>query len=163
MHAVVRDRLEDLLRADQSKPLPEHLASCKECLSELNMMKSQSMKLAGLRAAQELEPSPGFYARVLQRIEESEYDSFWAFFVYSPFSKRLAAASLTIALALGTYVVSQESRTNPVSGSTVASLTGSLHYDAPVVGSPDEQRDAVLQNFTEHRTGENQGQKGQIR
>jgi hypothetical protein len=158
MHAVVRNRLEDLLRADQSKPLPEHLASCAECQSELKIMKSQSMQLAGLRTAEGLEPSPGFYARVLQRIEECQYDSFWAFFVYSPFSKRLAAASLTIAVALGTYVVSEESRTNPVSGSAVASLTGNVHYDAPVVGSPDEQRDAVLENFTEHHIGENQGQ-----
>ena len=101
MHGVVRNRLEDLLRADRSKPLPEHLASCAECLSELNLMKSQSMQLAALRAAEVLEPSPGFYARVLQRIEESEYDSFWAFFVDSTFSKRLAAASLTIAAGAG--------------------------------------------------------------
>jgi len=158
MHGVVRNRLEDLLSADQSKPLPDHVASCAECLSELNMMRSQSMQLAALRAAEAVEPSPGFYARVLQRIEESEYDSFWAFFVDSPFSKRLAAASLTIALALGTYVVSEESRAKSVPGSAMASLAGNLHYDAPVVGSPDEQRDAVLQNFTEHSIGENQGQ-----
>ncbi len=158
MHGVVRNRLEDLLRADRSKPLPEHLASCAECLSELNLMKSQSMQLAALRAAEVLEPSPGFYARVLQRIEESEYDSFWAFFVDSTFSKRLAAASLTIALALGTYMVSEESGARAPTRSAVISLAGNLHYDAPVVGSPDEQRDAVLDNFAEHHIGENQGQ-----
>ncbi len=63
--------------------------------------------LATLRA-EEVEPAPGFYARVLQRIEERESESLWSFFIDSPFSKRLALASLTITLALGSYVVSAE-------------------------------------------------------
>jgi len=112
--------------------------------------------LKTLRPPREMEPAPGFYARVLQRIEERECDSFWAFFIDSPFSKRLALASLTIALALGTYVVSAERNQHPAAQNMVA--FSDTHYDAPVMGSQAEQRDAVLENFAEHHVVESQGQ-----
>ncbi len=112
--------------------------------------------LRTLRAPEELEPAPGFYARVLQRIEETDIESFWAFFVDSRFSRRLALASLTIALALGSYVVSAERHEHPPVQNIVA-FSGT-HYDAPVIGSPAEQRDAVLENLVEHHTIESQGQ-----
>jgi hypothetical protein len=158
MHGPVRERLEDLLRADQGQVgLGEHLAGCGECSSQLAAMKSQSMQLAGLRAPDNVEPSAGFYARVLQRLEEYEIDSFWAFFGDSPFGKRLAAASLTIALALGTYFVFQTADTPLVHQNFVA-INGKLHYDFPVIGSQEEQRDAVLDNFAEHHLAQEQGQ-----
>lgn len=112
--------------------------------------------LTALRA-EEMEPAPGFYARVLQRIEERQIDSFWAFFVDSPISKRLVLASLTIALALGSYVVSAE-RHETTAPQNVVAFNGT-HYDAPVMGSQAEQRDAVLENFAEHHVGS----QGQIR
>ncbi len=111
--------------------------------------------LASLRA-EEAEPAPGFYARVLRRIEEREIDSFWAFFIDSPFSKRLALASLTIALALGSYVVSAE-RHEVTTPQNIMAFSGA-HYDAPVMGSQAEQRDAVLENFAEHHAAGSQGQ-----
>ncbi len=111
--------------------------------------------LATLRAGEEMEPGPGFYARVLQRIEEQRIDSFWSFFIDSPFSRRLAVASLTIALALGSYVVSAERNERPIP--RMMALNGT-HYDAPVVGSQAEQRDAVLENFAEHHVIASQGQ-----
>ena len=106
--------------------------------------------------AEEVAPAPGFYARVLQRIEERQSDSFWSFFVDSPFSKRLALASLTIALALGSYVVSAE-RHEAAMPQNIVAFSGT-HYDAPVMGSQAEQRDAVLENFAEHHAVETQGQ-----
>ncbi len=158
MHGPVRERLEDLLHADQGQAgLGEHLAGCAECSSQLAAMKSHSVLLGGLRAPADVEPAPGFYARVLQRIEECEIDSFWAFFGDSPFARRLAAASLTIALALGTYVAFQttDSRLNR---QNIVAINGRLHYDFPVMGSQEEQRDAVLDNFAEHHLAQEQGQ-----
>jgi hypothetical protein len=158
MHGPVRERLEDLLQAKQGQAkLGEHLAQCRECSSELTAMKSQAMQIAGLRALSNVEPSAGFYARVLQRIEECEIDSFWALFGDSPFGKRLAAASLTIALALGTYVVFQTADA-PLAHQGIVAINGRLHYDFPVMGSQEEQRDAVLNNFAEHHFGQEQGQ-----
>jgi hypothetical protein len=157
MHGPVRDKLEDLLAAGKHQPAPDHLAFCQECLSEVESMKWQSRQVADLRAPELMEPAPGFYARVLQKIEESEIDCFWAFFVDSPFSKRLAAASLTVALALGSYVFTLESREQRnMPAQTLAALGDGLHYDFFVTGSPDQQRDAVLDNFAAHQSSEGQ-------
>jgi hypothetical protein len=158
MHGPVRDRLESLLAGDRGIPLPDHLASCVECSSEFKAMKSQSRDIAGaLRAPEPMEPFPGFYARVLQRIEESEIDSFWAFFIDSPFSKGLAAASLTVALAIGSYVISEERQEHRPPARTIAAIANNPHYDVLVAGSPDEQRDAVLENFAVHEVSLTQG------
>lgn len=163
MHGPVRENLEALLAGGRTRPpLPDHLSSCDECLSELNLMKAQCSQLAALRAPGPVEPVAGFYARVLQRIEESEIESFWAFFAYTPFGKRLAAASLTIALALSAFIFSQErhEQRNPTAPAlaVVATPNSSLHYDYLVVGSPDQQRDAVLENFAVHQVSETQRQ-----
>ena len=152
MHGSIRDRLEDLLRAESSAGshagLREHLASCAECSAELAAMKSQAAMLKKLRPPEQVEPTAGFYARVLQRIEERGNRSIWSVFIDSPFGRRLAYASLTIAILLGSYVVTQESRDGHLRA--VNMVAQDVHYDAPVVGDRAQQRDAVLENFATH-------------
>ncbi|MGI9073908.1 MAG: hypothetical protein ACR2JB_21910 [Bryobacteraceae bacterium] len=159
MHGFIRDQLEDLLTAESrtarlSRPaakydvegVAKHLESCAECSSEFQLIKTQSALLRTLRASEpEMEPSTAFYSRVMQRIEESAKDSIWSVFIYSPFGKRLAYASLGIAALLGTYVVSVEARDGHLGGKTI--VAQQLASDAPVFGSPAQQRDAVLINF----------------
>ncbi|MBV8552465.1 MAG: hypothetical protein JOY54_14275 [Acidobacteriaceae bacterium] len=106
-------------------------------------MRAQTAMLRSLRSPEEVEPAAGFYARVMQRIEERAKDSIWAVFVYSPFGKRLAYASLTIAVVLGSYVVAQETRDGHLLGENM--VAQDVHV--PVVGDQAQQRDAVLQNF----------------
>jgi hypothetical protein len=112
-------------------------------------MQAQAELLNTLRAPEEIDPAPGFYARVLQRIEERAKESMWAAFITSPFAKRLTYASLTIAVMLGTYVVTQEARDGHLGGGSTV-IAQSSHYDVPVTGSETEQRDAVLENFAAH-------------
>ena len=153
MHRSIRDRLEDLLVGKPSQGahegLSSHLTSCAECSSELESMKTQAELLKTWRAPEDAEPNPGFYARVMQRIEERAKDSIWAVLIYSPFGKRLAYASLTIALVAGTYVITQESRDGHLGGAST--IAQEFHYDAPVIGSQAQQRDAVLANFAIHQ------------
>jgi len=159
MHGFIRDHLEDLLTAEPSASrLPrgnanvvnqgaaKHLESCAECSSEFEPIKEQSALLRSLRPPEEeLEPTAGFYARVMQRIEECTKDSIWAVFIYSPFGKRLAYASLAIAALLGTYVVSLEARDGHLGGENI--VAQQMNGDAPCFGSQAQQRDAVLINF----------------
>jgi len=158
MHGSIRDRLEDLLaaRGAADAESARHLANCDECSSELDAMKDGADMLHTLRAPELIEPEAGFYSRVMQRIEETTKDSIWAVFIYSPFGKRLAYASLMIAVMLGTYVVTQESRDGDLTRGAIAS---SVHYDAPVYGTETQaqQRDAVLENFASHRLASQQG------
>jgi predicted anti-sigma-YlaC factor YlaD len=152
MHRSIRDRLEDLLAvrgAATGDDFEKHLSSCAACSAEVNSMNAQAQMLRSLRAPDDMEPAAGFYARVMQRIEERTKDSIWGVLLYSPFGKRLAYASLTIALMLGTYVITQEVRDGHLQGERI--LAQRLHYDAAVVGSQDQQRDAVLANFASHQ------------
>jgi hypothetical protein len=110
-----------------------------------------------------VEPAAGFYARVLQRIEERAKDSIWAVFIYSPFGKRLTFASFTLAVLLGSYVVAQESHDGHLLRGQVTAQE--LHYDALVAGSQAQQRDLVLANFASHDVGSHNpaAQEGSLR
>lgn len=159
MHGFIRGRLEDLLAAKgfaaRDRDLAEHLSSCTECSSELKDMKEQSDALHSLRAPEEAEPAAGFYARVMQRIEERTKDSIWAGFIYSPFAKRLTYASLAAALLLGSFVIGEETRDGHLTGERM--IAQQLHDDALVIGSQQQQRDAVLVNFASHQVAPRQG------
>jgi len=155
MHESIRHRLEDLLSAGSSvggHSSPDgHLASCSECSSEVAVMQSQGVLLRSLRASEELEPPPGFYARVMQRIEEAGVRSVWTAFAESRFGVRLAYASLTIAIILGSYVVSAERRDGHLRGQTI--VAQDVDYAAPVTGDLAHQRDAVLENIALRQQG----------
>jgi hypothetical protein len=157
MHGFIRKRLEDLLMAkrvsegatgERSDEIDQHLASCGECTDEISVMRAHSDLLRSFRAPEEVEPAAGFYARVLQRIEEHARASIWAVFIYSPFGKRLAYASATLALLLASFVVAQESSDGHLSGRNL--VAQEIHTVAPVVGDQSEQRDAVLVNLVSY-------------
>jgi predicted anti-sigma-YlaC factor YlaD len=152
MHRSIRDRLEHLLAARGAageENVRPHLTECPECSSEFEAMRHTAGLLKSLRSVEAVEPEPGFYARVMQRIEETAKDSIWAVFIYSPFGKRLAYASLTIAVMLGTYVVTEESQEVSIRSRNV--VARNAHYDPPVFGTQAQQRDAVLANFASHQ------------
>jgi anti-sigma factor RsiW len=154
MHGFIRDHLEDVLAGKPSAQLPahrmeeieKHLKSCAECSNEFAAMRAQSALLRTLRAPEEHpEPRAGFYARVVQRIEERTKDSIWSVFIDSPFGKRLAYTSLAIAALLGSYVVTLEARDGHLGGhETVAQQ---MNSDADCYGNQTQQRNAVLVNF----------------
>ena len=157
MHGFIREGLEDLLAAkrvsegaaSKSGVLAQHLSSCGECGPEFAALQTQAELLRSFRAPGEVEPTAGFYARVLQRIEEHTKNSIWAVFIYSPFGRRLALASATIAVLLGSFVVAQESNDGHLTGSAV--VAEEMHSAAPVIGNQTQKRDAVLVNFVSYQ------------
>jgi hypothetical protein len=157
MHRVIQDRLEKILQAKDRltgvtelsgvAEVDEHLSNCAGCARELEEFRAQSPLLGTLRV--EAEPSAGFYARVLQQIEYRARNSMWGVFVSSPFGRRLAYASLAMALLLGTYVVSTETQDGHLPGN-VASIEPNAPSDAPVRGGETDRRDTVLVNFANY-------------
>jgi len=159
MHGFIREGLEDLLTAkrvsegatgERFQGLDQHLASCGECAGEVSVMQAHSELLRSFRPPEEAEPAAGFYARVLQRIEEHARASIWAVFIYSPYGKRLALASATLALLLGSFVVAQESNDGHLSGGENL-VAQEMQVAAPVIGDQSQQRDAVLVNFVSYQ------------
>ena len=107
MHRLVRDHIEDIVAGVESASVAEHLKACAECQSDVTAMRAQSAALRELRAP-DAEPRPGFYARVMERIEAQGPASIWSLFIESAFGRRIAVASLALALLLGVYVISSE-------------------------------------------------------
>jgi hypothetical protein len=54
------------------------------------------------------EPRAGFYARVMERIEAEGPISIWNLFIESAFGRRIAVASMALAILLGVYLVTSE-------------------------------------------------------
>jgi hypothetical protein len=106
MHREIRDHIENVLAGSQ----PEHLAGCEECRSEVQGMQEQTALLRELRAPEgfEAEPRAGFYARVMERIEADGPISIWNLFIESAFGRRIAVASMALAILLGVYLVTSE-------------------------------------------------------
>jgi hypothetical protein len=110
MHRVIRDQLEEVLAGSgvesAGRDFELHLQQCGECREEIAHMRATAAGLSQLRA--EVEPRAGFYARVMERIETQGAGSIWNLFSESAFGKRLAVASMALAVLFGAYLVTSE-------------------------------------------------------
>ena len=155
MHSLVKERLEELLAAEGLKTpdagIVSHLALCESCRRELEAMRSLSATLKSLRPATAPEPHPGFYARVLDRIESERRPSFWSAFLEPGFSRRLVFASLVFLVLFGGYLASTE-QPMPVVASGPEVIMGETAQPGSVVGSdPQQDRDAILVTLTTYQ------------
>jgi hypothetical protein len=112
-------------------------------------MREHAAVLRGLRS--EAEPRPGFYARVMERIETQGPGSIWSVFSESPFGRRIAIASMALAVLAGVYLVTTEP-SQPINlGSPDQMISATLPSEgqpAIVLGSSAAPgRDAVLVNL----------------
>jgi anti-sigma factor RsiW len=150
MHQPIRENLEEYLKGFGSGELGSgnprlprefttHLAACPKCAEEVRALGEHALHLRALRAPAGIEPRPGFYARVLDQIEQQSGASIWSALLQSAFSRRLAMASAALVLLLGTYLVSTE----PGNQDSVPTVQYS--------SSPQQQRDAVLVNLASYR------------
>lgn len=161
MHRIIRDHLEQVLSERGSapdRPAWKHLAECEGCRDAVTAMREQASILRQWRASGvEMEPRPGFYARVLERIEAQTPISVFTQFFDSLFARRIAMASLALALLLGVYVISSEQMAEPqMANADVPQVTlvsdGVFSDNAQprlVTNAPDQ--DAVLVNLVTYR------------
>jgi len=141
MHRIIRDHLEEVLTGLGSAPehpAGKHLAECEECRDAVTAMRAQ--------------------AAILQQwIEAQGPGSVWALFFDTLFARRIAMASLALALLLGVYVISSEQMSEPqtasVDGLPQAVFSGDVFSDNAqprlVTAAPDQ--DAVLVNLVTYR------------
>jgi len=179
MHREIRDRIEDVLTGSQPVALPaqyaerfsgdaarEHLAQCDECRAEVQGMQEQKTLLRELRAPDDFAADlrPGFYARVMERIEAEGPISIWNLFIESAFGRRIALASLALALLIGVYVVTSE---RSADDSTIALQSPRVTTEQTIVPGEDapareitqvdqsqsdqSSEDAVLANLVTYR------------
>jgi len=167
MHREIRDHIEDVLRGgDTLKPARDHLAQCDECRTEVRDMQEQTELIRELRAPQDFAADlrPNFYARVMERIEAEGPISIWNLFIESAFGRRIAVASLALALLIGVYVVTSE---RSAEDATIAQQAPQVSTEQTIVAGEDapareitrvdqsqtdeSSQDAVLANLVTYR------------
>src|ERR1700676_3989038 len=170
MHREIRNHIEDVLASSKPVPGSEHLAQCEECRIEIQGMREQTALLRELRAPEGFtsEPRPGFYARVMERIEAEGPISIWNLFIESAFGRRIAVASLALALLIGTCFVTPERSAQDsmvaahesqpeISGQLEQQLVAGEDAPARVITQMDQSsagqssEDAVLANLVTYR------------
>ena len=163
MHRIIRDHLEQVLGdcpPAPDHPAGKHLAECGECREAVAAMREQAVMLRRWRVtnAEMVEPRPGFYARVLERIETQTPSSVFTIFFDSLFGRRIAMASLALALLLGVYVISSEQMAEPQLANIDALPQASLVSDdvfsgsaQPMLVTSAADQDAVLVNLVTYR------------
>jgi hypothetical protein len=148
MHESIRDGLEDYLK-DPAGRIPRefkaHLGACQDCASELRLLETQSEMLRLLQAGGEMAPRPGFYGRVMERIEDQRRSSIWYVFLEPAFGRRLAWTSAALVLALGTYLVTSELAEPPIAQAPAAIAVNVAAPQATPSGAPaGETADAAV-------------------
>jgi predicted anti-sigma-YlaC factor YlaD len=147
MHRIIQDHLEEVLAESNPGDAPAaHLAECLECREEVSALRSHAAMLRTLRSNDDtLAPRPGFYARVMERIEAQRPIDIWQLFFDSALGRRVAMASMALALLFGFYLVSSERLAQPVTIS-VEDYAGTTLSAA---GLPD--KDTVLVDLVTYR------------
>jgi hypothetical protein len=156
MHEEIRENLEEYLRGPAAKIPQEfhaHLGACQDCASELRLLKMQSEMLQSIRAASEIEPRAGFYARVMERIEQQgQPASIWSVLLQPRFGRRLAVATAALALLLAGYLVSTEPGEQGIAAAPAVVMTDTASDAIPQnTLQQQQQRDAVLVNLASFR------------
>jgi predicted anti-sigma-YlaC factor YlaD len=144
----------------------EHLAQCDECRTELQGMQEQTALIRELRSPEDFAADlrPGFYARVMERIEAEGPISIWNLFIESAFGRRIAVASLALAVLIGVYVVTSE---RSADDATLALQSPQVSTEQTIVAGEDapareitrvdesqtdeSSQDAVLANLVTYR------------
>lgn len=147
MHEPVRSQLEDILqgRIEPSRrgALNAHLAECEECVTELEEMRLYSGVIRSLHASAVPEPRPGFYARVMERIDTQARPSFWTLFLDPVFGQRLVYATGAMVLLMTSFLLATSGDTPQLARTPVEIIVQPVAGATPAVPDfgEDVQRD----------------------
>jgi len=152
MHEIIREHLERYLEGrcspDRLAEIQAHLAGCAGCRTTLEQFEGSARMLRLLRPpAEKLVPPPGFYQKVMKRIETSRQDSFWSFLLDPVFGRRLVYASLALVAILSSFLFSSSSGNwfeVAVSAPETILAQPAGSTIAEDAGAVDQNRDAIL-------------------
>ncbi len=154
MHAPIKDGLEEYLKDPDDGKIPEvfraHLKACSSCAEQVRVLEAQKQLLRSLRTDDQWEPRAGFYARVMNRIDEEEVESIWSALLEPGFGRRLAFACAAFVLVFGTYLVSTEPGEHNIDSSGVVMSQDRISNTGDHSVQP-AQRNAVLVNLVTYQ------------
>ena len=139
------------VRSAPDAAVESHLAACELCRRQLDAMRAQAAVIQSLRSAGDAELRPGFYGRLMDRIESERRPSFWGAFLEPGFARRIVFASLIFLVLFGGYLVSSE-QILPPQGSGPEFIMADGAQPAVEMGSdPQQDRDTILVTLTTYQ------------
>ena len=109
MHEPLVSQLEEILQGRmtpaQRSNVDAHLAVCAECKEELQAMTSFTEVVRSLRAPAVPELRAGFYARVMQKVDEQGRPSFWNLLLDPVFGRRLVYGTGALFLLMASFLL----------------------------------------------------------
>jgi len=114
MHGPLEQYLEGYLTGTllpaERRELETHVGGCGKCRETLAALEGSTRDLRLLRPPAEMEPgpAPGFFLRVMRRIEQEREVPFWTLLIDPGFGRRLVFACLMLLAFLGSYVAVTE-------------------------------------------------------
>ena len=159
MHRLIEEHLEEALSGSglpENHAAGQHLKECTECRVEVNAMREHSLLLRDWAAPAEMDPHPGFYARVMERIEAQRPVSIWSLFTDSVWGRRLATASLSVVLLMGGYLITTERALDSAQDASRLNaehlLSGENPSNGPVLAAAvNSSSDAVFMDLVSYR------------
>lgn len=118
MDSFLQEHLEDYLdgrlNEQNLKEFERRLVEDAEALAELALFQETSALFSSIRVdpAEELEPAPGFYYRVRERIEAERSESFWSFLLQPMMVRRFAFAAVMWMAVLGSVAALHDDTTS---------------------------------------------------
>lgn len=148
MHQPIQEGLEDYLSGDTASPryreFEAHLSVCPACRNEVAPLRDHALLIRTLRAPREEEPAPGFYARVMDRIETQVRPSFWADFLEPAFARRLMYSSAVLLLLLGGFLFSAGAPAVDTATSAPEAIFAADEKGPDFGANPEHDRETVL-------------------
>lgn len=155
MHQPIQEGLEEYLSGNTTsvhyRNVEAHLANCVGCREEMISLREHAELLRALRAPAEVEARPGFYGRVMERIEAQTLTSFWSELLEGLFVRRLVYSSALLLVLLAGYVLTVGESIDTARGSAPEVILASEDETPPDFGM-DQERDRakVLVNLTSY-------------
>jgi anti-sigma factor RsiW len=123
------------LEPAERQTVETHLSDCGHCREEVRGMQGVSLLFSSFRTEEAFDAAPGFYARVLQRAEESKpAPSFSSLFALDAvFGRKLVFSCLLTLGLLGGYLISRETSymAGPTPEAIMAEQTQAAFDSAP--------------------------------
>lgn len=101
LEAYLHGSLDTQGRAEMDQALRQN----EESQRMVELFEKHAQMMRSLRGPSDLDPAPGFYARVMERIESQRPISFWNLFLEPRFFQRLAFASAALLVLMGVLLV----------------------------------------------------------
>jgi anti-sigma factor RsiW len=138
IQAHIEKILDNRLPPAAKRSVEDHLAACAECAEELRAMRLHSGVMRALRVDAP-EVSAGFYARVMQRIEQQSPPSFWNLLLDPIFGQRLVYATGALFLLMGAFLLATAPEQNQLAATPVQVIAEPVAL--PAAFAEDVQRD----------------------